>query len=509
MGRRSRGNSAKAFLADDDLAPAPQHMRRFRSSSAGAWLHRHRVNVNLRRARRASCGVAFRMPASIVHAFLRMWALVHVVHFARHPSGIDPSGWILMAAACAALVAPARWYLVAFLAIVHLLTVIQAGMLVANHSIIMMFGNAAILLTLASRLPVAAALPTMRWTLLIAYGAAAVAKLNTAFFDAEVSCTTDFLVRYVRLGRDWMGVELASPSWLISSLPYLIASAELLVPVLLAVRRTRNVAVLLIIPLHLSMSLNPYGVGSTFTVLILAVAFLFMTREAQSHFVATISRALGQTVSSPGRQIVTFLAVWGFLGWIRRWGRDVDWLTPAAGVPNHTLVSVLTLALVAGLIGAILATRGSSATPLAWRVPLVHLPVLALVVFQALNPYIGLSTVPVFSMYSNLRTEADLHNHLLIPPVRLWATQDELVAVVSTDNPFLMAPMHSGDRLTLHELRRGVAAFDDSNVEFEIGDERHVHSPEAPHPAVSAPYPVASFFLHHRPVPVGASRCQW
>ena len=449
------------------------------------------------------------MPASIVDGFLRMWALAHVVHFLRRSSGVDPSGWFLMAAACAVLVAPARWYLVAFLATVHVLTVIAAGMLVDNHSIIMMFGNIAILITLISRIPVAAALPTMRWTLLIAYGAAALAKLNTAFFDAEVSCTTDFLGRYVRLGLDWIGMEIAVPSWFVNALPYLIATAELLVPVLLAVRRTRHVAVLLIIPLHLSMSLNPYGTGSTFTVLILALAFLFMTREAQAHVVATIARALGHTVRTPSRQFVTFLAVWGFLGWIRRWGRDVDWLTPATGVPNHTLISVLTLALVAVLIGAIFATRGSSATPLAWRVPSMHLPVLALVAFQALNPYLGLSTVPVFSMYSNLRTEADLQNHLLIPPIRVWATQDELVTIVSTDNPVLIASMQSGDRLTLHELRRGVAAFDDSSVEFEIRGEHHEHSPAFPHPAVKAPHPVASFFLHHRPVPAGASRCQW
>lgn len=48
------------------------------------------------------------------------------------------------------------------------------------------------------------------------------------------------------------------------------------------------------------------------------------------------------------------------------------------------------------------------------------------VVFFALMPYLGLRTAGTFSMFSNLRTEGDISNHLLLAanPLKMWYQED-------------------------------------------------------------------------------------
>jgi len=449
------------------------------------------------------------MRDTVLHAFLRLWALAHVVHFLRRSSSIDPSGWILLAAACAVVVAPSRWYLVAFLAIVDIMSVLAAGMYVDNHAIIMMFGNLAILASIVQHRSAAQALTTIRWTLLIAYSAAAFAKLNTGFFDPDVSCTTEFLGRYTRLAANWFGLDLAVPVGVVSTMPFVIAAAEIAVPLLLAVRRTRNAAVLLIIPLHLSMSLNPYGTGSTFTVLIIAVAFLFLSANAQRLVTALTARVLGRLVTSPLRQAVTFACLWIFLGWVRTWGRSVSWLTPASSVPNHTLITVATLVLVAVLVSAILKSRSMAGARLPWMPPSHHVPLIALVIVHAMNPYLGLSTVPVFTMYSNLRTEGGLHNHLIVPRAPWRTTQDVLVEMVPTTNPEVVARAPQAEWITLHEARRLVHLLPEASLTFRLNGALHTHTSSTTDPLLQRANPIAEFFIHHRSVPMQGSTCQW
>ena len=445
----------------------------------------------------------------VVHTFLRMWAFTHIVHFLRRSSSIDPSGWILMAAACAVLVAPSRSYLVAFLAIVDVLSVLAAGMYVDNHAIIMMFGNLVILVNLIQRRRLESALATIRWTTLIAYGAAAFAKLNAAFFDPVTSCTTDFIGRYTRLAADWFNVDIIAPLGFLAAMPYTIAMAELAVVPLLAVRRTRHLAVLLIIPLHLSMSVNPYGTGSTFTILVLTVAFLFMSRDAQRSVAAITSSLAGVLVASPARQGLTFVILWATLVWVRSWGRSVPWLTPTTAVPNHTLITAATLLVIGVLVVAIARSRSMSGSTLPWQPPTAHTPLIMLVVFHAMNPYLGLSTVPVFTMYSNLRTEADLHNHLIVPPAPWPTTQASLIQVISTTNPELAVLASSEERLTLHETRRRVDRWPEASLEFLLNDEPRLHTPHGRDPVLERANPLLEFFIHHRTVPIGPSMCQW
>ena len=70
---------------------------------------------------------------------------------------------------------------------------------------------------------------------------------------------------------------------------------------------------------------------------------------------------------------------------------------------------------------------GSAPGRLALAPALLIFPVLVL--FHGFSPYLGLRTVPAFSMYSNLRTEGGLTNHWFMPSraLRVAGFQEDLV----------------------------------------------------------------------------------
>jgi hypothetical protein len=70
---------------------------------------------------------------------------------------------------------------------------------------------------------------------------------------------------------------------------------------------------------------------------------------------------------------------------------------------------------------------------------LAFVPIL-LITVAGFAPYIGLKTEASFTMFSNLRTEGHLWNHLLLPQsMRVFRFQDELIKVVETSDPCLMS----------------------------------------------------------------------
>ena len=52
-----------------------------------------------------------------------------------------------------------------------------------------------------------------------------------------------------------------------------------------------------------------------------------------------------------------------------------------------------------------------------------------------MNPYLGLRTAGTFSMFSNLRTEGKVSNHLLLSknPIKIWNYQEDIVKFISVD----------------------------------------------------------------------------
>jgi hypothetical protein len=78
----------------------------------------------------------------------------------------------------------------------------------------------------------------------------------------------------------------------------------------------------------------------------------------------------------------------------------------------------------------------------------------ALVLLVGIAPYAGYKTVPCFSMFSNLRTEGGVSNHLLLGTQRLSSLDTDLVEIVDSSSPSLRQLAKDKLRLEYFEFRR-------------------------------------------------------
>jgi hypothetical protein len=92
--------------------------------------------------------------------------------------------------------------------------------------------------------------------------------------------------------------------------------------------------------------------------------------------------------------------------------------------------------------------------------------VAALMLFNGLNPYLGLSTAMPFDMYTNLRTAGERPNHLFMPSIRLTDWQDEFVEIVASTDPAIGRYAGTRWRVPLFELRRLAAAAPQESVTY-------------------------------------------
>lgn len=91
----------------------------------------------------------------------------------------------------------------------------------------------------------------------------------------------------------------------------------------------------------------------------------------------------------------------------------------------------------------------------AFRTPVVVM--IALITLNGMSPYLGLKAVPTLSMFSNLRTEGGVSNHILITAgIPLTDYQTDLVEIVSSSDVVLQFYADAGELLPYVELRRRV-----------------------------------------------------
>jgi hypothetical protein len=66
---------------------------------------------------------------------------------------------------------------------------------------------------------------------------------------------------------------------------------------------------------------------------------------------------------------------------------------------------------------------------------IVYLYILFLILY-GMTPYLGLRTAGNFSMFSNLRTEGEVSNHLLLTnnPLKIWTYQEDVVHFIEIDD---------------------------------------------------------------------------
>ncbi len=304
--------------------------------------------------------------------------------------------------------------------------------------------------------------PFLRASMIVVYAFAALAKMNTTFFDPAISCAGWMSHQVV-----WFDPSLLAGRWQVEPAIWGTVLIEVALPILLAVRRTRPFALVVGIGFHTVLALAG---NVPFT----AVAFAFYVAFLPPNTTERAQALLGGRGGQP--RWVARARSWRYSRPIIFAGLAGAWLVGAAlgpakatpgllGTPAAQMSTVIgegtrlvVVVLAAGGIALVLSARtglGPVDRPrgrLRIGHPILVVGVLVLVV-NGLCPYLGLKTDTSFAMFSGLRTEQGAWNHLFVPEaVRVFGYQDDVVRVVASNDPTLVARSSDGTRLVFLAL---------------------------------------------------------
>jgi hypothetical protein len=408
--------------------------------------------------------------------FIAMWGLAHIGHFLRKGSVLDPFAWISLFLAILLVAKPESCKRLAALAAMQLFYLFIEMPFTDNHLYIMGFINAGLLIAaIRSYTGKSNYLPminhSMRYisaAFLIAYFAAAFAKLNSGFFDINHSCAVTMFYDSASLITDHHFL----PSSLESILPYYVTITELSIPLLLVFRRTRYVGIVVLVLFHIGISLSPTATALDFTIALFALSIPFLDNEAKKGVISSfhaLSKRVIQLFSSSKYSYP--LAVFFVLFLIKSVSRlifvgvDPYWLllAPSAllfgGILIHT---VFQKGLLSGL--------NKTYTPFS-ALNTIHYILLLLLIVNAASPYLGIKTIGTFTMYSNLQTENSTSNHFLIDRYFHSMPMDDMIEIKHSDHSLLSWYSQEDRMITYHELRRVLSGSPESSVQFIRGGE--------------------------------------
>lgn len=352
-------------------------------------------------------------------------------------------------------------------------------------------------------------------TLLLVYLFAAFHKLNSAYFDPAVSCAGAVL------GHPIVTIQpdLQVPTALVQIGAVGSIAVELGIPVLLAIPRLRRWGLLLGMVFHLALA--PGGFWD-FASLVFALYLLLMPRRVFTEMAGGSTRLRVIVMAGFGVNLTLFVTA-------------ITLPAPVMGMWGRS--RLIELAIVAWFVGVlpllVRLIRGCFAGRREWpRLglrPAVVLIVPLIAFVNGWTPYLGLKTVPTFSMFSNLHMEAGASNHLIPGMGHLQVAPYLSDTVTITALELRTDDRHEALRklewasekppITVPwlELRRAVAQWRSTGVpsarlEFEHGGVRRSVDDALTDPELSAPLPWwERHLLAFRAMDSGDGRdlCRW
>jgi hypothetical protein len=323
---------------------------------------------------------------------------------------------------------------------------------IGNHWQLAALVSVAMLIALTRQDPWGWFSVTARWMFLGFYTWAAVAKLNSAFFDPAVSCG----LVYANQALGSWGLPAIGADSALTWIP-IVGSAliELSIPVLLVMPRTRVLGVAVGIVFHGLISLDLAQHFYDFTALLIALLVLFLPRGAGD---GLVEKARGEVVR-PMSVVAAGLGVLSVLPWgalttdLVRYGAFVLW------IPAFVWITV---ALARGYdppdeVGMRLTSSVSVAL------------VVVVVAIGAL-PYLEVRTATSWNMYANLHTVAGESNHLLIrSTLPLTDHQERIVTIVESDDAGLQLYADHGYGLVERHFLDYLTDRPEARVEYTVG----------------------------------------
>ncbi|MEM9019457.1 MAG: hypothetical protein AAGC44_02740 [Planctomycetota bacterium] len=370
---------------------------------------------------------------------------------------------------------------------------------VANHLFFTMLVNLVIVLAIGTRWiwpavgrhPADAAYdtfaPTLRASLIVLYFWVVVHKLNWDYLNPVVSCGFELYVTMGEVTKARTGLGLVPVAdWM--AYPCLLGALaiEAMIPLLIWFRRTRKAAIALGLLFHLMLTLHSNEYIASFSCVLYAMYTLFLPGDIRENWVGAWKqsglgrRLISQPLLVPAITVVVFVVCCAAVvvlslihGRLHRDGliEDLHLVFPFVAMLVFYLWALICIALF---------IRGVS-RPWHWegramkayrpaQIAFIAFPLLLLL--NGLSPYLGLKTHHAMAMFSNLRTEAGISNHLFLPSsIRLANWQDDEVVVLASNHDWSIKPNEPGQRYTWFEFTRAMSQVSDGvEVTYQRGD---------------------------------------
>jgi hypothetical protein len=300
--------------------------------------------------------------------------------------------------------------------------------------------------------------PAVRVSVILLYFFVTLAKLNDDFFDPIGSCAAEMY-------QDIVPFDLTNTilEWTPTAAIYGTLLFEGGIPILLLFKKTRTLGVVAGLCFHLMLAFHPYGGVEGFSSMMFAMLFLFTGEGVPATATSNLVRL---REGFKALHVKRRHAVWAVGGSLT--------VALAVALGQGRLVLTLwllcALPLVAFILIILLRTPGGGRS---FRGPLFAKSILlfvfpALVILNGVAPYFGFKTETSLAMFSNLRTEDGVTNHLFIPTSwQLADYQKGLVEITRSDLPEFRKLADDGYSLTRFEFERMLALHDDFSVSCE------------------------------------------
>ena len=297
--------------------------------------------------------------------------------------------------------------------------------------------------------------PIMRMAVSILYFFTVFHKINTAYFNPDVSCASTMLheigLMYPLMPTGGVFDQFAIYGTLL---------IEAFIPILMLIPRTRLVGGVLALGFHAMLSLHPFPGIYSFTATIVSLLSWFVPAGFFTTFRPTaVARKVLMAIWFLCCGVVAMALLIGCVPALR--GN-----LPTAGSIGFGIgyYGLLIYAVAISVVYVQHAWRhpkdltGFIASPdsLTQRLWLAC-PLCVILTLIGIQPYLGLRTRMCFSMFSNLQTEGGVGNHLLVPAsMQQTRWQQELVSVSTSTDPGIAKIAEHQHRIPILELARRI-----------------------------------------------------
>ena len=321
----------------------------------------------------------------------------------------------------------------------------------------------------------------------IVYLMAVFNKLNTAFFDPNVSDVTRLLNLYYEADHLLFIPDLMPrATWFLYFGMMATLVIEVTIPVFLFVRRLRLVGIFIGLGFHLILSIRLYPSMAEFPTLLFAVYILALPDTT-----IPMLRDLWNTIREqewflPARKFAVIFAAWWFLllPMVFQWpAQGENLLFTHADIWSYSWILYLVIYFIA-IIYLLVRTRGGFNEPpdIRWIQPqnaIVYI-IPILIVVNGFAPYFGIKNKGSWNMYSSLRTEAGYSNHLFMPNLHITPYMKE-VCVIDSSTSFAKS-YFTGELITYLDLLKFANNNPDARIRFMMDDEFYTLDPISDHP---------------------------